>query len=130
MKSSLILLATCGLLLTQGASNKHKSHDEPAPVEPTEIVDDTFVYDTMTRLDVLHFSFNITQHFWAGFLDGWYLHSKNKKKVTEECFGTWIEDNFWEVDNVFWKIVSFDWMNLEKGEVKKAADDMIDIFFR
>ena len=127
MKKVLLLLATCGVFLAQAAP-KSKKTKEIEPIEPAD--EDTFVYDTMTRGDLFRFSFNVTQHFWAGFIDGWYLHSKHKMSVDEDCFGSWIEDDFWEIDNVFWKIVYFEWMSLEAEEVKQAAVDVVDIFFK
>lgn len=78
----------------------------------------------------MRFMFNATHHMWAGFLDGWYKNARVKFEATDECFGSWIEDDFWDLDSTVNKVLELDILDLTYEEIKTAANDIVELLFK
>eukprot|EP00347_Sterkiella_histriomuscorum_P001170 403373058 len=110
------------------ASNSTTEPTVPEKHQPKET--DIPDFNTMDEYTEMRFMFNITHHLWAGFVDGWYKNAKVKFTATDECFGGWIEDDFWELNSTFYKILELQILDITYDEFKKAAIDITELIFK
>lgn len=93
-------------------------------------LDDVPDYMNMDEYTEMRFMFNITHHLWAGFVDGWYKNAKTRFAASDDCFGGWIEDDFFDLNSTFYKILNLEVLDISYDEFKKAANDITELIFR
>ena len=68
--------------------------------------------------------------FWKGFMSGFYHSSAKKFKVSDDCFGQWIEEDATEINLIGKQIKELDFMNMKEDDASAAAVDVVELFFK
>lgn len=86
-------------------------------------------YDPSGDMEELTFTRKIFYTVWNSLVRGWY-HERKRNLISQECFGEWMEKSLENFDTIFGKLDEGKFFSISKAEVKKAADDSIDFFYK
>ncbi|CDW86435.1 UNKNOWN [Stylonychia lemnae] len=119
---------------TQEDAHRQKQKDEWIKKRQeidTDVPRDFFLNKEIAWSTKFRFAANVSSHAWNGFVDGWYSKSKNKFDCDDDCFGTWIEEDFNEIQDLAQKsfhITSI--LDVTFEEFQDVFGDIFELLFK